>query len=328
MESFKPSSVKEHNLGLLRQLLISGAGLSARQLSEKTGLSVVSINKLVAELIETGEISIQATPQTTGGRKATLYQYNPERRLLLIFQFVEEASGIVANLAVVNLFGETLQQKRLTSDELHPQKLLENIQQLLENFPKIQLIVFGITGAEIAGKLQIMDFAPLQDINLRQLVTETFAVDVLIENDINAAALSQSQPQTITVALYYPKNFPPGAAVVINGQIFHGTHGLSGEIKHLPFVQRAQFPISPSQLKSQILETLQTVISVYDPAKIILYLNQSAFSQADLTLIEAKLAEVFPYFALPPIHLAQSFQEDYFAGLLQLGLAKLRNLTD
>lgn len=327
MDSFKPSSVKEHNLNLLRQLFVKGGGFSARELAEKTGLSVVSINKLLVDLKAAEEIQIAPQPQTTGGRRATMYQYNPNRQLLLVLQFVEEKTAIVANLVVVNLFGELLQQRKLTSEELVYEQLQTVIQETIVAYPQIQLLVLGITGAEIDGRLQIMDFAPLHNLNLRELLSEAFSREVLIENDINAAALSQAlsnQPKGITVALYYPENFPPGAGIVIQGRIFHGTHGLSGEIKHLPFVMRENFPVSLATLQQQIEEMLQTVISAYDPSQIILYVNNSAFKQTQLDDILKKLTIIFPYFKLPPISLTATFQTDYLNGLLQLGLKKLR----
>ncbi|MCF1685891.1 hypothetical protein LQF67_09945 [Tetragenococcus halophilus] len=42
-----------------------------------------------------------------------------------------------------------------------------------------------------------------------------------------------------------------------------------------------------------------------------------------LQKLHQRLSKVFPYFTLPEIHLADTFQKDYFNGLVYFGLKNL-----
>ncbi|GMA08407.1 hypothetical protein GCM10025886_15580 [Tetragenococcus halophilus subsp. flandriensis] len=326
MKAHKPSNVKSHNLKILRETLQQETSFSSRELSDVTGLSVVSINKLLAELKETGEVIEVAETGVTGGRRAAVYQYNPNFKQMFILQISEENSTIVGKLFVSNLLGETVEKKTLETQELTFEKLKLILQQMLEKYPATQLLVFGIPGEELEGKFQIMDFAPWYNLEFRQLIQEAFSLDVIIENDINAATLGYSLQQLegeILVSLYYPEQSPPGAGIVFNGEIFRGRHGLSGEVKHLPLEHQMTFPKELSALEKQVEEVLQTIISMYDPYQIVLYTTISSFSTETLQMICERLSKVFPYFTLPEIHLADTFQKDYFNGLVHLGLKNL-----
>ena len=328
MKSHKPINIKNHNLNVLRNLLRENRSLSTKELSELSGLSVVSINKLLSELVETGEVTIQENSAITGGRRASIYQFNQNYNHFLVVQFTEKNQEIVALFHVCNLFGEVIEEKEFTKDELIWDLLKQNISAFIKKHPAIKSIVFGIPGVEIEEKLKIMDFEPLSYLNLRQLVQEEFDLQVMIENDINAATLGYAvelnTSDEIYVSLYYPENYPPGAGIVYDGKLFRGKHGLSGEIKHLPLTSNEEiFPKPKEVLVKNIHEALQVVISMYDPTRIVIYTNHLDFSKDDLENIRNELTQVFPYFELTVLKLASSFQSDYLRGLIHLGLENL-----
>lgn len=328
MKSHKPRNIKNHNLNVLRSVLRENRSLSTKDLSAISGLSVVSINKLLSELVETGEVTIQENPAITGGRRASIYQFNQHFTHFLVIQFTEKNQDIIALFHVCNLFGEVIEEKEFTKDDLIWDLLKQNISVFIEKDPAIKSIVFGIPGVEIEEKLKIMDFEPLSHLNLRQLVQEKFGIQVIIENDINAATLGYAvelnTSDEIYVSLYYPENYPPGAGIVYDGKLFRGKHGLSGEIKHLPLTSNEDiFPKPKEVLVKNIHEALQVVISMYDPTRIVIYTNHLDFSKDDLENISTELTQVFPYFELTDLRLAESFQEDYLRGLIHLGLENL-----
>lgn len=92
MKSHKPRNIKNHNLNVLRSVLRENRSLSTKDLSAISGLSVVSINKLLSELVETGEVTIQENPAITGGRRASIYQFNQHFTHFLVIQFTEKKS--------------------------------------------------------------------------------------------------------------------------------------------------------------------------------------------------------------------------------------------
>jgi len=117
------------------------------QLADASQLSVVTINKLLPELIEKQLLLTTDQPQRTGGRQAAAYQYNAQRTLLLIIQFIEEDQQIVIRFSVVDLVGNILHHEQSAEGRL-PQ-FLQVIRQIKQEYPKISLAVVGIPGVEI-----------------------------------------------------------------------------------------------------------------------------------------------------------------------------------
>ncbi|API88094.1 hypothetical protein BKP56_01575 [Marinilactibacillus sp. 15R] len=147
----------------------------------------------------------------------------------------------------------------------------------------------------------------------------------MIENDVNAALLGYSSSlhnrESIAVGLYYPMNFPPGAVIVINGQILQGKNGLAGEVKSLPLEAKWQnYPRIPINIEKHIREVIQTIISMYDPDRIILYANPDIIWSNQLKQIEEDLRVIYPYVDLPVIKISTFFTEDYMKGLIVRGL--------
>ena len=72
MKAYKPKNIKEHNKELISDYIKnSQLPLTIRQISEGTQLSVVTINKLILELIENSTIKALEKHAKTGGRFAT-----------------------------------------------------------------------------------------------------------------------------------------------------------------------------------------------------------------------------------------------------------------
>ena len=76
--------------GLIELLKQNAAPMTKRQLSEQSHLSVVTINKLIPDLVQSNTFVELDTPFETGGRRAIAYKFNERRKLFLIHQFLEQ----------------------------------------------------------------------------------------------------------------------------------------------------------------------------------------------------------------------------------------------
>lgn len=323
MKAYNQKNIKKHNQDLLIELLKQNAApMTKRQMSEQSHLSVVTINKLIPDLVQSNIFIELDTPFETGGRHAIAYKFNERRKLFLIHQFIEQEEQMVVNFYVVDLLGNIIEREYLSSIKLTT--FLETISNIKSNFPKISIALSGIPGVEVDNKLKIMDFKPFRHLNLNDEITKKIAVDSFIENDINAATFGYStEGKHITAGVYFPESFPPGASLIINQHIFRGYNNLSGEIKHLPNLKHRHFPLKKSELNSILSETLQSIIAMYDPHEIILYVPDNWLDHIKIDLIIKNLAELFPYNVFPKIILSQDFSQNYLHGLIKLGLEKM-----
>lgn len=109
MKAYKPNNIKTHNQDLLIRLLKQNAtSMTKRQLSEQSQLSVVTINKLIPDIVQQNIFVELDTPIETGGRHAIAYKFNERRKLFLINQFIEEEKKMVVNFYVVDLLGNII----------------------------------------------------------------------------------------------------------------------------------------------------------------------------------------------------------------------------
>lgn len=115
--------------------------------------------------------------------------------------------------------------------------------------------VFGALGREIGGRLTcnvgvgvpglvdvergMLRHAVNLDVNgddlpLRDLLAERLGVPVVVENDVNAAALAARALVAVDDVVYLSLGTGLAAGLVLDGRLRRGEHGAAGEIGHLP----------------------------------------------------------------------------------------------
>lgn len=328
-----PRDLKELNKKNIKSILRQQGAMTKAEIADVTGLSVVTVNKLIRDLIESEEILEQDNSVATGGRRAISYQINPNYQLVLVVSLQEKWKKITYSFSVFNLLGEPEFVEDMSGEDLDITALKRNIKDLVCAFPKISCIVMGVPGIEIGGRLRAMDFPLLLNVHLRETVEAEVNLPVLVETDTNAAILGyKNRPveEENIVGLYYPERFPPGAGLLMNGEILKGRNGLAGEIKHMPLqVDWDNFDFSVDEIKAHIRKMVLLTMSFYDPETIVLYTN-FYFGQKDFTEeLTEELKQVYPYATLPKIVLSRKFTTDYRIGLLAFGIDYLENnLTD
>lgn len=327
MKAYQPKNIKEHNKGLLIQLLKdSDVPLTKRELAQASQLSVVTINKLIPELLETGIITEMANPIETGGRYATAFEFNDEYQLILINLFIERRGEMVVDFYVINLSGHIVDQSSLAYITL------ENFTQQLTAYkrkhPAISLSITGIPGVEPDNKLKIMDLATFKDLNLNGLISEMIQVPSLIENDVNAAALGFASDETAVLSsIYFPEISAPGGALIINQWIFKGHNNLSGEVKHLPFMYDMPFPLAQENRYPVIQDSIQSLVALYDPSDIVIFIPPAWNTATLASQLDQHIAQVFSYDTSVSIHISLDFDRYYLRGLIKLALSKVELST-
>lgn len=323
MQSHRPTNVKLHNQKFIKQILRERrVATTKNELAKATGLSVVTMNKLIAMLLESGEIIELDELMDTGGRRAAVYQLNFEYELMLVIQYYEKNKVMVGMMSVVNLVGKAIYEQELNNQEIEWGRLSELMEECIKNYSQIAVIIIGIPGVEIDNRLLIMDYAPMLNFELRKAIDEKFHLPVIIENDINAATLGYAfaSDKKYVCGLYYPENFPPGASLVINQEIYSGSNGLSGEIKHLSILDEQDFSVRSSEVfLLNLRDVIQTIVSFYDPEEIVIYSKSEIINDDWQMSVEQFLAEKFPYsINLRITHLTE-LSPNYYNGLVLLG---------
>ncbi|TGD22008.1 ROK family transcriptional regulator [Companilactobacillus suantsaicola] len=306
-------SRRQRNLLTVLQLLDTNGALSAKQLSEMTNLSVVSINKLIDVLSQNNLIDLNFI--NTRGRRAKIYQINYKNVNLGLIQISQVNSEIIVDYSLTDLSGETLQKATLRKKIDSISEILNFIKEQTQSNKPYKLIV-GVSGDEMEDIMQLSDVSILEGINLSKALKISTEVDSIIINDVNAATLGSAtqlkQNQNSAVGIYFPKDFGPGVGIVINNQLITGADGLAGEIVYSSINQN-------SEIQQQITDHLQNIIAFLNPNLVTVYIDELNFSAFQITQIIQTLHRNLPLHQNYRLDFNRNFQQDYLLGLATIG---------
>lgn len=85
-----PRDLKELNKKNIKSILRQQGAMTKAEIAEVTGLSVVTVNKLIRDLVENDEILEQDNSVATGGRRAVSYEINPNFQQVLVISLQEK----------------------------------------------------------------------------------------------------------------------------------------------------------------------------------------------------------------------------------------------
>jgi len=315
-------SARKQNLQSILCLLDENKNLSAKQLANLTGLSIVSVNKLL-EIIDSHSDLITTSYLNTRGRRAKIYQLNYAAQQLGIVQLAEINNQIKAKYFLTDLAGKIKYQKFNDQKITSLKQLTDFIKhETLHEHP--QKIIIGIPGAELDGRLQISDIKSLRDTSLTAAIETATNIETIVVNDANAstfgAAIDLHESKNIAVGIYFPNNFGPGVGIVINNQLVNGADGLAGEIEFST--------VDSSLISEQIRQHLQNIISLLNPNLIIVYADKLSLTTQQIDQIRQTLQKNLPLHKKYRLDFDRNFEKDYLTGLATIGRKNiLHNLS-
>ena len=319
--------MKELNKRQLRRILRQCKEATKPELADRTGLSVVTINSLLEDLLKTGEVVQSGLAPSGGGRPSTRYQYRPDYRYAVLLYGHQSEGRNLMHLAVVNLMGECVWRKKEYFDEILVESFEAVLDDVIGRFPEIGLLAFGLPGEVVDDVVTIHDYQALVGPEFMAHYKERYHLPVVFENDINAmtyGACREGDVEKATVAgIYLPRIYPPGAGLVIQGKIYYGTSHCAGELAGLPV------PVSWDSLdygrENDVLENLKLLTAVYGftvaPETLIFYGDFFTEElQEQLRAYSGKLLE--GKFHMDLIF-AENLERDYEEGMKRLALEAL-----
>lgn len=319
--------MKELNKRHLRRILRQCKEATKPELADRTGLSVVTINSLLEDLLKTGEVVQSGLAPSGGGRPSTRYQYRPDYRYAVLLYGHQSEGRNLMHLAVVNLMGECVWRKEEYFDEILVESFEAVLDDVIGRFPEIGLLAFGLPGEVVDDVVTIHDYQALVGPEFMAHYKERYHLPVVFENDINAmtyGACREGDVEKATVAgIYLPRIYPPGAGLVIQGKIYYGTSHCAGELAGLPV------PVSWDSLdygrENDVLENLKLLTAVYGftvaPETLIFYGDFFTEElQEQLRAYSGRLLE--GKFHMDLIF-AENLERDYEEGMKRLALEAL-----
>ncbi|MEH6989737.1 ROK family transcriptional regulator [Cytobacillus firmus] len=329
-----PKSIKLVILSGIRRSLIDLGSATKAELSDKLGISFPTISKFLSQMEKEGEILSAGLDESSGGRRAKRYTYNPDYMLGLAI-FLEKTE---TNYAIFNCAGEVKEQGTVQSvlTEGGLDLLTSSIEALLMANQAIRSLAIGVPGSVKNGRIfYIPGYEQFQDFDIKGYYENLFSKPVVVENDMNAAVLGYHHHKGIKnhqslVYLYSGQN-GPGAGFMINGDVVRGNTFFAGEVSFVPQYDDFNFRealengnshkevlISGSNQIDAISRLVASITAIINPHTFIFCKDEVGESLAEK--IAAASSKYIPSEHLPVLAISD-WKQDYLYGLQSLGLS-------
>jgi glucokinase len=240
-----PSVLRDINLRAVLHLLRAHSPCSCSDFARYRGLSVPTVASSVTRLEQMGLAKRLGKGSSSGGRPPDLLRFNES------YGYVAgiEISQSHIRLSIANLTGEVIgESEGEIGEKSWPMAVVERMVALLTalreslRIPAKRLLAVGvaapgITDVDAGIVVSVPTMQGWENVPLGRLLAERLHSLVIVENDVNIAALgehsygmAQGEPNFVFVHI----GRGVGAGLIVNGQIHHGPEWTAGEIGYLP----------------------------------------------------------------------------------------------
>jgi glucokinase len=236
------TDMRRINRSAILEIVRRESPISRTLIAEKLGVSLPTVMRIIDELVEEGLVRPHGSTEWSGGRRRPLLEFNAEGSVVIgidlsrsnIFGAIADLGGNVLDEMEFDRYG-------MSGNDCY-QRVVELIALLLEN-PKLEgrkILGIGVGAPGVTLNAEgIVTWAPSlqwRDYPLKEKLTSRFNLPVVVENDVNMAALGElwfGAGQNIRNMVLVVISTGIGAGIVIDGMLYRGAHQAAGEVGYL-----------------------------------------------------------------------------------------------
>ena len=230
------------------RLCIQSGEYSIAALSEQINTSVPTVTKLIGELMDEGFMIELGKSGTSGGRRPSIYGLNPAAGYFIGL----DIRHTHASVAVTDFKGDLVCYQDdipfiLEIDEACLHTISKNIRDFFVEHDLDWNRVLGM-GISVAGRVNpktgysnLYSFDPDRPIN--KILSEDLDIPVVIENDSRAMTYGEYLSGVVKKeknVLFVNVSWGLGMGMILDGRLYYGTSGYSGEFGHFPLLDNDQ----------------------------------------------------------------------------------------
>jgi len=211
-------------------------------LCKELNLSIPKVTNLLNDLIHDGMVQDNGKIYTGGGRKPNLYGLIPDSVLFI---------GVDVKMNHINIGLLDLNKNIIKISEKLPYKLDNNkesledlcnlINQFINEAPVLKEKILGI-GINLSGRINrnsghSYSFFYFEEEPLTKIIESKVGIRVFLENDSRAMAYGEFSSGIVKEeknVLFLNLDYGIGLGILIEGQLYYGKSGYSGEFGHIP----------------------------------------------------------------------------------------------
>ena len=242
---------KDNKNSLLKKtilyLCIEHGEHSIAAISEAIGASVPTATKLIGELMSEGFMVDLGKSGTSGGRRPSIYGLNPEAGYFIGV----DVRNTHASIAVTDFKGGLIHFRndipfRMEANEAVVHQMASTIREYLDregvDWNKIMGLGLSIPGRvnPVTGYSNSYSFDSHRPIS--QILQEDLNIHVVLENDSRAMTYGEYLGGGLKEKnmLFVNVSWGLGMGMILDGHLYYGTSGYSGEFGHFPLLNNGQ----------------------------------------------------------------------------------------
>ena len=233
--------VKRNNKSLVLQMIMEKEPISRADIAQVTGLNKGTVSSMVNELLNEELIYESGPGESSGGRRPVLLHFNKTAGYAIgIDVGVNYILSVLTDLKG-NIIFEKNQLIQDSSFSVVKEIVKTGIHTILTEMPpsKYGVVGVGLGVAGIVDKEGMILLAPnlgWKYVTLKSEIEEVFKLPVIIENEANAGAYGEKQfgaGQHHENIIYISAGIGIGVGIILNGELYQGNNGYSGEFGHM-----------------------------------------------------------------------------------------------
>lgn len=236
--------LRKNNMLEILKVIKRSRLISRPEIAQQTKLTSVTVNTLIGELMKNNIVVEEGLANSIGGRKAVLYRFNESAYHII-------GMNMKINIISIDLFdlgtnkvfkGTPVHLKEGQSVENIISAILRNLHKLIEDTKEEYPDIIGI-GMTVPGRADyenglvchLPNLKNWVNIPLKSIIEAETGIPTYIERDTNSH-MAYLKWQDVTEnkdnVVYCSIGEGIGASVMIDGSVYHGDHGLAGEVGH------------------------------------------------------------------------------------------------
>lgn len=234
------SLIKKINQSIVLEMIRNHCPISRAQIAELTGLTKGTVSTIVNDLMKDHLVYEIGPGRSSGGRRPVMLMFNK-----VAGYAVGVDLGVNYLLTVLtDLQGNIVHEQITPYQDLTYEEILsllkKDLRTVIDQAPSSTygIIGIGIGIPGIVGNDGTILFAPnlgWKDVDLKGVIHNEFQVPVWIDNEANTGALGEKlygAGQEASNLVYVSVGIGIGTGIVLNGELYKGISGFSGEIGH------------------------------------------------------------------------------------------------
>lgn len=268
--------IRRKNLEKLSALLFFKRKAIKAEMAKETGISVVTINSLVKELVKENIFLEGPLIQQKTGRPAVEYNFNYDKTYYLLMSIQEKKSPemnrkleVIAK--IINLDGIVKVSEVIDFPDISVEALLTIIEKYLHTEYEIERIGLAIPGKIFEGVVTSSWGNVFDGWNIEQELKRMTEIPIKIQNDAHIMTMGYCVENNLlinesVVGIFYPEKSMPGITIFSNGALIEGQKGLAGEAKYLPILMEKTAPNTGIELARNLSEMIAIYNAVIAPS--------------------------------------------------------------